>query len=174
MTIETFKQHTPTLGKKVYIAHLATVIGDVQIGEDSSVWPGAVIRGDVNSIRIGERCSIQDNSVLHVTHAGPFTDKGLALIIGNEVTIGHRATLHGCTIEDRCLIGIGAIILDGAVVRSEVMIAAGSLVPPGKICESGFLWLGNPVKKMRPLNESELEFLSYSAQHYVRLKDLYI
>ncbi|MGM0634165.1 MAG: gamma carbonic anhydrase family protein [Pseudomonadota bacterium] len=150
------------------------VTGDVVLGEDSSVWPMAVVRGDIHRIRIGARTSIQDGTVIHVTHAGPYNPDGFPTTVGDEVTVGHNVTLHGCTIEDRVLVGMGAVVLDGAVVESEVVIAAGALVPPGKRLESGHLYVGAPVKKARPLTEEERGFFSYSATSYVKLKDRHL
>jgi carbonic anhydrase/acetyltransferase-like protein (isoleucine patch superfamily) len=151
------------------------VIGDVQIGDDSSVWPGVVIRGDVNFIRIGERSSIQDGSVIHVSHDGPYTRPGgFPTVIGNDVTVGHAVVLHGCTLEDACLIGMHASVLDGAVVQKHGFVGAGALIPPGKVVGSGELWVGNPAKKLRDLSQREIDSLLYSAQHYVRLKDRYL
>jgi len=168
-----FGQFSPQIGEGVYIDPQACVIGRVQIGAHSSVWPMAVIRGDVHSISIGSKTSIQDNSVLHVTHPSIYNPEGFGLQIGDEVTIGHSVVLHACTIEDQCLIGMHSTVLDGAVLQKHVLLGAGSLVPPGKILTGGFLWLGNPVKKIRPLNETELEYFHYSAEHYVRLKNQY-
>lgn len=172
--LRTFENRAPSLGKDVYIDPNAVVIGNVFIGDDSSVWPMAVIRGDVNSIHIGSSCSIQDGAVLHVTHDGPYTPGGRALILGNGITVGHQAVLHACTIEDYCLIGMGALILDDVHVEEHVMIAAGSVVPPGKRLESGYLYLGNPAKVVRKLTVKELEQLNYSAEHYVRIKNRYL
>lgn len=172
--IRTFKNKTVALGNAVYVDPNAVIIGDVVLGNDSSVWPMAVIRGDVNYIQIGDKCSIQDGAILHVTHDGPYTQGGKPLIIGNGVTIGHQAVLHGCTIEDYCLIGMGALILDGAHLEHHAMVAAGSVVAPGKRLESGKLYLGNPAREVRALSAKELEQLEYSAEHYVRLKDLYL
>ena len=173
-SIRSFQNTTPTLGERVYIDPCALVIGDVTIGADSSVWPFAVARGDMHSIRIGERSSIQDNTVLHITHAGPFNPEGFPLTIGDDVTVGHSACLHGCTIGNRVLVGIGATVLDGAVVEDEVIIGAGTLVPPGKRLESGYLYVGSPAKQARPLKDSEKEFFRYSAGNYVKLKDEYL
>ena len=172
--IRAFENIHPRLGNKVYIDPKAVVIGDVEIGDDSSVWPMAVIRGDVNSITIGSSCSIQDGAVLHVTHEGPFTPGGRALILGHGITVGHQAVLHACTIEDFCLIGMGALILDNDHIEHHVMVAAGSIVTPNKRLESGYLYLGNPAKAVRKLSAKELEHLNYSAEHYVRLKDRYL
>ena len=171
--IRSFNNNMPVLGARVYIDDSAVIIGDVTIGDDSSVWPGAVIRGDMNSIRIGVRTSIQDGAVLHITHTSDYNPKGFDLTIGDEVTVGHKAVLHGCTICSRSLIGIGAVILDGALVEEEVIVAAGSLVPPGKRLERGFLYKGNPVSKARVLTENERQFFTYTAQNYVGLKNQY-
>ncbi len=173
-SIRRHQGHSPQLGQGVYIDPAATVIGDVVLGEDCNVWPGAVIRGDMHRIRIGARTSIQDNSVLHITHAGPFNADGHPLIIGDDVIVGHQATLHGCTLGNRILVGIGAVILDGAIVEDDVVIAAGTLVPPGKRLVSGFLYKGSPCRQGRPLTEKERAFFTYSAANYVRLKDSYL
>jgi carbonic anhydrase/acetyltransferase-like protein (isoleucine patch superfamily) len=173
-SITSFKGITPLLGARVYIDPVARVIGDVEIGDDSSVWPTAVIRGDMNTIRIGKRTSIQDGSILHITHASDFNPNGWPLTIGDQVTVGHRAVLHGCTIHDRVLIGNGAIIMDGAVIESEVIIGAGCMVPPGKRLEGGFVYTGNPAKQARPLKESEAKFFPYTSDNYVKLKDQYL
>lgn len=175
MAIRSFQGIHPILGERVYIDDAATVIGDVVIGEDSSVWPGTVIRGDVNFIRIGARSNIQDGSVIHVTHDGPYGQPGgLATVIGDDVTIGHGAIVHACVIEDACLIGMGATVLDGARVCRNGFVGAGAVVAPGKVVGSGELWLGNPARCVRKLSEKELEQLYYSAAHYVRLKDRYL
>lgn len=155
----------------MYIDPMAVVIGDVHLGDDCSVWPCTVIRGDMHRIRIGARCSIQDGSVLHITHAGPFDPQGFPLTIGDDVTIGHRAVLHGCTIGNRVLIGIGAIVMDGAIIEDEVVIAAGSLVPPGKRLANGYLYVGSPAKQVRALTEKEKSFFTYGAANYANLKE---
>ncbi|WP_257265180.1 gamma carbonic anhydrase family protein [Endozoicomonas sp. ONNA2] len=172
--IKSFNNKMPVLGERVYINESAFVLGDVTIGNDSSVWPMAVIRGDMHSIRIGSKTSIQDGAVLHITHASDYQPSGHPLTIGDEVTVGHKAVLHGCTIKNRCLIGIGAIILDGAVVEEEVIVAAGCLVPPGKRLDSGFVYKGNPAKKTREISEQERSFFKYSADNYVKLKNVYL
>ena len=169
--IRSFDGIAPTIPDSAYVDESAVVIGDVVLGEDCSVWPLAVIRGDVNSVRIGARSNIQDGTVVHVSHAGPFNPKGAACVVGEDVTVGHKAILHACRIGDRVLVGMGAIVMDDAVVPSEVMIAAGALVPPGKQLESGYLYVGSPVKRLRPLSAREIEHLSYSAEHYARLKN---
>jgi carbonic anhydrase/acetyltransferase-like protein (isoleucine patch superfamily) len=174
LPIRPFEEKTPNIAKGVYIDSHALVIGDVTLGEDCSVWPMSVIRGDVNSITIGQCTNIQDGSILHVTHDGPFTPGGFPLIIGDGVTIGHKAMLHACTIEDYCLIGMNAIILDGAHIEPYCIIGAGSLIPPKKRLESGYLYVGTPAKKTRPLSPKDKEMLEYSAQHYKRLKDKYL
>ncbi len=173
MSIRSHAGLHPRIADSVYIDPDSVVIGDVEIGEGSSVWPMTVIRGDIHHIRIGANTSVQDGSVLHVTHAGPFNPDGFPLIIGNEVTIGHKVMLHGCTIGNRILIGMSAIVMDGAVVEDEVIIAAGTLVPPGKVLESGYLYMGNPARQARPLKESELAFFSYTAKRYADLAARY-
>jgi len=174
VAIRTYQQATPQLGERVFVDASAVVIGDVELGEDSSVWPMTVIRGDMHSIRIGARTSVQDGSVLHITHAGPFNPEGYPLVIGDEVTVGHKVTLHGCTLGNRILVGMGSIVMDGAVVEDEVIIGAGSLVPPGKRLESGYLYVGSPVKQARALTDKERNFFSYTAGNYVKLKDLHL
>lgn len=129
MAIRSFQNHTPRLGERAFVDRSAVVLGDVEIGDDSSVWPLTVIRGDMHRIRIGARTSVQDASVLHITHAGPFNPDGFPLLIGDDVTIGHKVMLHGCTLGNRILVGMGSTIMDGAVVEDEVIIGAGSLVP---------------------------------------------
>lgn len=171
--VKTYGNITPTLGQNVFVDNTARVIGDVSIGNDSSVWPMAVIRGDMNSISIGERTSIQDGAVLHITHKKTDNPNGHPLIIGDDVTVGHKAVLHGCTVCNRSLIGIGAIILDGAVVEEEVIVAAGCLVPPGKRLKSGFVYKGNPAVQSRPITQKEREYFLYTAQNYVKLKNTY-
>lgn len=172
--LRTYQGHTPKLGAHVYVDSAAVVIGDVELGDDTSIWPAVVIRGDMHHIRIGARTSVQDGSVLHITHASDFNPAGHPLLIGDDVTVGHSVCLHGCTIGNRVLVGIGSIILDGAVVEDEVVIGAGSLVPPGKRLESGFMYMGSPVKQVRPLKDSERRFFTYSANNYVNLKNTYL
>ena len=172
--IREYQGQTPSFGKGVFVDPAAVVIGDVVVGDDSSIWPCAVIRGDMHQIRIGKRVSVQDGSVLHITHAGEITGDGWPLIIGDDVTIGHSVNLHGCTIGNRVLVGIGSIVLDGAVVEDEVVIGAGSLVPPGKTLESGFMYMGSPCKQIRPLKDSEKSYFTYSSENYVKLKDTFL
>jgi carbonic anhydrase/acetyltransferase-like protein (isoleucine patch superfamily) len=174
MAVRSFGESVPELGRNVYVDDSAVVIGDVKLGDDSSVWPTAVIRGDIHRIRIGARSSIQDGSVVHVTHAGPYNPDGFATSIGDEVTVGHKVMLHGCTIGDRVLVGMGAIVMDGAIIESEVIIGGGSLVPPGRVLESGYLYVGSPVKQVRKLSSGEIEFFSYAASKYVELKNRYL
>ncbi|WP_293761817.1 gamma carbonic anhydrase family protein [uncultured Aquitalea sp.] len=162
---------SPVIHDSCYVDPAAVVIGDVTLEAGASVWPCAVIRGDVNSIRIGEGSNIQDFAMLHVTHKRDSDPAGAPLIIGKHVTIGHHVTLHGCVIGDEVLVGIGTIVLDRVVIEDRVLIGAGSLVPPGKRLESGYLYLGNPVKQVRPLTESELAYFKYSAEHYLRVAD---
>jgi len=169
-----FMDERPQLGARVFIDPRATVTGSVMLGDDVSVWPMTVIRGDVNRITIGARSNIQDGCVLHVTHEGPWQPDGLPLVIGEDVTVGHGAILHACTIGDRCLVGMGAIVMDGVVLEEDSMVAGGAVVPPGKLVPSGTLWRGNPARQARELTESEIRNQAYSANHYVRLKDLYL
>jgi len=171
MNLRNFQQHHPQIASSAYIDSSAVVIGAVEIGEDSSVWPLCVVRGDVQRIQIGARTSIQDGTVVHVTHDGPFSPGGHPTLIGNDVTVGHKAILHACTVENLVLIGMGVIVMDKAIIQSNVIVGAGSVIPPGKILESGYLYVGSPVKRMRPLTDKEQEFLPYTAQNYVKLKE---
>lgn len=174
MAIRSFENTTPAIGARAYVDQSAVVIGDVAIGDDASLWPMTVARGDVHSIRIGARTNIQDGSVLHVTQDNRFAPGGYALNIGDDVTVGHGVILHACTVGDLVLVGMGSTVLDGAVIPPRTMIAAGSLVAPGKELESGYLYLGSPVKQARPLTEQELAYLEFSARHYVELKDRHL
>ncbi|MFT5083691.1 MAG: carbonic anhydrase/acetyltransferase-like protein (isoleucine patch superfamily) [Lentisphaeria bacterium] len=173
-SVRPFKNLQPSLGARVYIDDSAVVIGDVSLGNDVSVWPFAVIRGDMHRIAVGARTSVQDNAVLHITHTSTFNPGGWPLTIGEDVTIGHGACLHGCTVGNRVLIGIGATVLDGAIIGDDIVIGAGTLVPPGKHLESGYLYVGSPCRQARTLKESELAYFTYSAQNYVKLKDAYL
>ncbi|MBV8046068.1 MAG: gamma carbonic anhydrase family protein [Paludibacterium sp.] len=159
----------PQIDATSHIDPAAVVIGDVALGEHTSIWPCAVVRGDVNRIQIGKGSNVQDFAMLHVTHKRAEDPQGAPLVIGEHVTIGHHVTLHGCTIGDEVLIGIGSIVLDRAVIEKHVLIGAGSLVPPGKHLKSGYLYLGNPVKPVRPLSAEEIAYFRYSAEHYQRL-----
>jgi carbonic anhydrase/acetyltransferase-like protein (isoleucine patch superfamily) len=174
MNIRNFDNMSPKIGDSTYIDASAVVIGDVTIGNHVSIWPTVVVRGDVASITIGNNTNIQDGSVLHVTHYGKFTERSYPLTIGQHVTVGHRAVIHACTIGDYCLIGMGAIVMDDAVLEDYVMLGAGALVPPGKRLASGYLYVGIPAKESRPLTDAEREFLKYSSQHYVELKNKYL
>lgn len=174
MAIRAFNDMNPRLCDGVYVAGEALVVGDVELGADSSVWPGAVLRGDVNSIRVGARTNVQDGSVIHVTHCHALRPNGHATVIGNDVTIGHRAVLHGCAVGNECLVGMGAIVLDGAVLEDRVLLGAGALVTEGKVLESGHLYLGSPARKVRALTEEEFSRFKYAAVQYVSLKDEYL
>ncbi len=173
LMIRDFEGISPTIAESSYIDPSAVIIGDVVIGDNSSVWPLCVIRGDVNIIRIGDNSNIQDGSVLHVSHAGEFNPAGAELHIGNQVSVAHKVLLHGCRIGNQCLIGMGSIVMDGAIIEDQVMLGAGSLVPPGKHLKSGFLYLGNPVQKTRKLSRRDKDFLIYLANHYVQAKQKY-
>lgn len=173
MPIRPYKDIIPRIAPSAYVDESAVVIGDVVIGADSSILPTCVVRGDVNKIRIGARTNIQDGGVVHVTHKHAGHPAGYPTIIGNGVTVGHKVILHGCTVEDCCLIGMGSILLDGSIIRSHVLLAAGSLVPTDKELEGGYLWMGSPVKKTRPLTDKELRWFDYLASHYVALKNDY-
>ncbi|MAE01177.1 gamma carbonic anhydrase family protein [Pseudoalteromonas lipolytica] len=174
MTIRSYKGITPTFDNSVYIDESSVLVGDITLGKDSSVWPLVAARGDVNYIRIGERTNIQDGSVLHLTRASKSNPDGYPLIIGDDVTVGHKVMLHGCQLGNRILVGMGAIVMDNAIVEDDVIIGGGSLVPPNKRLESGYLYVGSPVKQARPLTEQERAFLTLSADNYVQLKDEYI
>lgn len=169
MTIRTLENLVPVIAPTAYIDPLALVVGDVTIGEHSSMWPMSVARGDIHSITIGKNTNIQDGTVLHVTHAGHYYPSGYSLTIGDSVTVGHNVTLHGCVIGNHCLIGIGSIVLDGAVLEPYTLLGAGSLVSPGKVLEGKFLWCGYPAQKVRPLTAKEIEYFDYSANYYAKL-----
>lgn len=172
--IRSYRGIEPQLGEHVYVDQSAVIVGDVQLGEHSSVWPLVAIRGDVNFVRIGARTNVQDNSVLHVSRISEGNPDGHPLLIGDDVTVGHHVMLHGCSIGNRVLIGMSAVIMDGAVVEDDVIIGAGSLVPPGKTLKSGYLYVGSPVKEARPLSQAERNFLPQSANNYVQLKEDYL
>lgn len=175
MNIRPYLDAFPTLGARVYVDPAACLIGDVVLGDDVSLWPFTVVRGDVNFIRIGARSNLQDGTIVHVTHEGPFTRPGgMPTLIGEDVTIGHGAIIHACTIEDTCLIGMGARVLDGALIRRHGFVGAGAVVAPGKVVGEAELWLGNPARMVRRLSDREIEQLHYSSGHYVRLKDRYL
>jgi carbonic anhydrase/acetyltransferase-like protein (isoleucine patch superfamily) len=174
VNIRTYRNFAPVLGARVFVDPTAVVIGRVTIGDDASIWPTAVVRGDVHAIEIGARTSIQDGSVVHVTHDGPYAPGGRSTIVGADVTVGHRVTLHACTIGNRCLVGMGSVVLDNVVTEDLVMIGAGSVVPPGKRLETRSLYVGSPARKVRDLTQTEIDFFTYSAAHYVKLKDEYL
>lgn len=174
MPLFNYLSTSPRLAERIYLNETAQIIGDVQLGDDSSIWCNTVLRGDVNRIVVGRCSNIQDFVMCHVSHKTADKPLGSPLIIGDYVTIGHSAILHGCEIGDDCLIGMGSIVMDDVFVSSQVMIGAGSLVPPGKRLEGGFLYVGRPVEQVRPLTASELTYLRYSAEHYVRVKNNYL
>lgn len=174
MPLRPYLDKTPALGARVWVDPAATVIGDVVLGDDVSVWPGCVLRGDVNFIRVGARSNLQDGAIVHVTHDGPYSPGGIPTLIGADVTIGHAAVIHACTLEDACLIGMHATVLDGATVERHGFVGAGAVIAPGKTVGEAELWLGNPARCVRRLSDAEIEALHYSAAHYVRLKDRYL
>jgi len=174
MAIRSYKGVTPSFNSSVYVDESSVLVGDIQLGDNSSVWPLVAARGDVNYIRIGERSNIQDGSVLHLSRATKSNPDGYPLIIGDDVTVGHKVMLHGCVLGNRILVGMGAIVMDNVTVEDDVIIGGGSLVPPNKRLESGYLYVGSPVKQARPLTEQELAFLKISADNYVQLKDEYL
>jgi len=158
----------PRIHEQAWIAPGAVIIGDVEIGKDSNIWFGCVIRGDVQSIRIGERTNIQDGTVIHVTRkTGP-------TFIGSGITVGHSALLHACTLEDECFVGMHATVMDHAVVESYAMVAAGALVAPRKRVPTGELWAGNPAKCMRQMKQDERDYIPVSAKHYIALSKSYL
>ena len=172
--LRSYKGIYPTIANNTYIDSSSVLVGDITIGIDASIWPLVAARGDVNHIIIGARSNIQDGTVLHVTRKSEQRPDGFPLIIGDDVTIGHHCMLHGCVLGDRILVGMGAIVMDGAIVEDDVFIGGGTLVPPNKVLKSGFLYVGNPAKQVRPLKESELAFLKQSALNYVALKNDYL
>lgn len=169
MAIESYRGMTPKIADNVFVHASATIIGDVEIDAAASVWPGVVIRGDVNSIRIGARSNVQDGSILHVTHPGGHSPAGATLSVGRDVTIGHAVILHGCRIHDECLIGMGSLVMDNAVLEPRVLLGAGSLVPEGRVLAGGWLYLGRPARQVRRLTEEELTYFAYQAANYARL-----
>lgn len=174
MNVRRYLDFVPVLGAGAYVDPAALVIGRVTLGVDASLWPFAVARGDINGITIGARTNIQDGSVLHVAGDGPFCPGGLALCIGADVTIGHKAIVHAATVGDRCLIGMAAVVTDGAEIEDDVILGAGSLVPPGKRLLSGGLYLGSPARRVRELTGRERDQVLYTAAHYVKVKNDYL
>jgi carbonic anhydrase/acetyltransferase-like protein (isoleucine patch superfamily) len=171
LSIRPFKGITPSFGERCYIDDSCVLVGDIRCGDDVSFWPFVAARGDVNSMRIGNRTNIQDGTVLHVTRVSDSNPNGYPLVIGDDVTIGHKCMLHGCTLGNRILVGMGAIIMDGAIVEDDVFVGAGCLVPPNKRLASGYLYVGSPAKQARRLNEAEMAFLKISADNYLVTKD---
>lgn len=167
--IRSFEGHTPRLAADVWVDATALVIGDVALGAGASIWPMAVLRGDIHRIEVGAGSNIQDGAILHVSHDSRDHPGGAPTIVHERVTVGHQAVLHGCEVQDHCLIGIGARVLDRAVLRPRVMLAAGALVPPGKVLEGGWLYMGAPAQASRPLIDAELEYIDYTAVYYIEL-----
>ena len=174
MPLSNYLDTRPVVGDKVFLHDSAQVIGDVVIGEDCSIWFNAVIRGDVNHIRIGRGSNVQDLAMCHVAHKTAGKPEGSPLIIGDYVTVGHSVVLHGCRIGNEVLVGMQSLVMDDAVIGDQVMIGAGSLVPPGKVLESGMLYVGRPVKAVRKLTPEEIIGLRYSADHYIKVKNNYL
>lgn len=172
--IRAFAEHSPTIAEGVYVDPAATVIGKVSLGAQVSVWPGAILRGDVNRIEVGARSNIQDGSIVHVSRPRTNTPDGYPTLLAEEVTIGHGVVLHGCIIDAQVLVGNRAVVMDGAHIESRVMIGANTLVPPGKRLQSGYLYMGSPCRQARPLTDSELAGLAVSAENYVQLKNIYL
>lgn len=172
MSVRKYKGIAPSIADSARVDDSAVVIGRCVLAENVGIWPNATLRGDVNDIEIGEGSNIQDGAVVHTTHQSDISN-GTKCIVGKNVTVGHNAVLHGCIIEDECLIGMGAVVLDNAVVQTHVLVGANSLVPPGKVLESGYLYVGSPVKQARPLTDKEKAFFKYSADHYIKLKNDY-
>ncbi|MCC2644979.1 MAG: gamma carbonic anhydrase family protein [Burkholderiales bacterium] len=171
MQVRSYQGFTPQIGENCYIDTSSVVIGRVKIGKDTSIWCNSVIRGDVSSIEIGDNTNIQDLTMLHVTHYSPGISRESPLTIGNNVTVGHNCCLHACTVMDNVLVGMGSTLLDNCIIEPNILIGAGSLVPSNKRLESGYLYFGNPLKKIRPLTAEEIQFIQYSAEHYVRVKN---
>ncbi|MDX8390319.1 MAG: gamma carbonic anhydrase family protein [Mariprofundaceae bacterium] len=161
--IRAYQSWSPLVADSAFVAASAEVMGRVEVGEDTSIWYQTVLRGDVHDIRIGSRSNIQDHSVLHASHGVT------ACVIGDDVTVGHRVILHGCEVQDHCLIGMGSILMDRCVLESGCLLAAGSLVTEGKVLRGGYLYAGSPASERRPLREEEKSFLLASADHYVQL-----
>ena len=172
--IRDFHGFRPEVSPSAYIDPAAQVIGHVSVGQDSSIWPTAVVRADMHMIRIGDRTNVQDGALLHVTHDSQYTLGGFALTIGSDVTIGHGAVLHGCTVQDACLVGMRATILDGTLIKRHALIGAGAVVTQGRVVGEGELWLGNPARCVRLLCSDEIQQIYYAARQYAKLKSQYI
>ncbi len=174
MAIRRFLDKTPVIDSTAYVDESAVIIGDVRLGKDVSIWPMVVARGDHQSIIIGDGTNVQDGTVIHIASSNEWVPGGLPCIVGEGVTVGHKAMLHACTIGNLCLIGMSSTILDGAVIEDHVMVGAGSLVPMGKRLESGYLYLGSPVKQVRTLSDREKFYIDYSWKHYIQTKNDFI
>ena len=174
MPLTPYLDASPQLGERVYLHLSAQAIGSVRLGDDSSVWCNTVLRGDVNDIVIGRCTNVQDLAMGHVSHKTPQKPGGSPLVIGDYVTVGHAVILHGCRIGNECLIGMGSIVMDDVVIEDRVMLGAGRLVAPGKTLQSGYLYVGRPAVRVRPLTDAEIAYLRYSAEHYVRVKNNYL
>ena len=170
MSIETFKGIKPKISKSAFVHESAVIIGDVSIGDNSSIWPNCVIRGDVQKVIIGDRTNVQDGSILHVTSDTKYCEGGIPLNIGNNVTIGHKVILHGCSIDSNTLIGMGSIILDNTIINEMAFIAAGAVVTPGTEVKKNELWAGNPAKFLRKTNENEKKLLINTPKVYGELR----
>lgn len=168
-----FEGKSPRIAEGAWVDPSAVVIGDVILGPRASIWPHCVVRADIHRIEIGAETNVQDGSVLHVSHASRFMPGGAPLILHERVTVGHQVVLHGCEIEELCLVGIGARVLDRVVMRPRTMLGAGALVPPGRVLEGGYLYVGVPAERARALTDRELEYLEYTAANYVRLTALH-
>jgi carbonic anhydrase/acetyltransferase-like protein (isoleucine patch superfamily) len=173
MPTRPYRDIQPKLAPGAWIDPTAWVIGDVELGEDVSIWPMVLIRGDVNHVRIGARSNIQDGSLVHVSRPFPGNEHGWPTLLGEDVVVGHKVSLHGCRIADRVLVGIGAIVLDNVEVQSDVIIGAGSVVTPGKVLASGNLYVGNPARLSRALRPDEIARIPKMARDYIRLKQEY-
>ena len=167
--ILSFGGKVPRIDPSAFVAAGARLVGDVEIGPESSVWYNCVLRGDVNRIRIGARSNIQDGSVIHVDSPKPGEPEGHPTLIGDEVLVGHLAMVHGCILHDRAFVGLGAIVMDGCVIEGDAMLAAGAMLTPGKRIPSGQLWAGRPAKYVRDLSKEELQGMRAGVAHYVAL-----
>lgn len=169
--IRPFEDKSPRIAQGAWVDETAVVIGDVSLGSGASIWPHCVVRGDIHRIEIGAETNVQDGCVLHVSHDSRFMPGGAPLILHERITVGHQVVLHGCEIGELCLIGIGARVLDRAVIQPRTMLGAGALVPPGRVLEGGYLYVGTPAQRSRTLTDRELEYLEYVAANYVSLAE---